>query len=88
MIEKEVMQEDEMSKYRLCVIDDAGHVVDVFEPECSSDEEAFNKAEALVDGRAIDIWAKDEPDGERWIAWLDGKDPLRIALLHHDVTPH
>jgi len=72
-----------MSIYRLSVIDDAGHVVDVFEPECGSDEEAFCKAEALVDDRAIDIW-----EGDRWIAWLDGKDPLRVALLHHNVTPH
>ncbi len=38
MIAKEVMQEDVMSKYRLSVIDDAGHVVDLYEPECVSDE--------------------------------------------------
>ncbi len=77
-----------MSKYRLSVIDDAGHVVDLYEPECVSDEEAFHKANQLVDGNAIDIWAIDKPDGDRWIAWLDGKDPLRIALLHHDTTAH
>jgi len=74
-----------MSKYRLSVIDDGGHVVDVFEPECTSDEEAFSKAEALVRDKAIDIWAVGEPAGERWVAWLDGKDPLRIALLHHQA---
>ncbi len=51
-------------------------------------EEAFHKANQLVDGNAIDIWAIDKPDGDRWIAWLDGKDPLRIALLHHDTTAH
>ncbi len=77
-----------MSKYRLSVIDNAGHVVDVYEPDCVSDEEAFHKADELVAGNAIDIWAIDKTDGERWIAWLDGKDPLRIALHHHDTTAH
>jgi len=69
-----------MTKYHLSVIDQAGHVIDVYEPECESDEEAFHKAETLVDGHVIDIY-----QGERWIALLDGKDPLRIALAHHDV---
>ncbi len=72
-----------MRKYRLNVIDDAGHVIDVYEPECVSDEEAFHKADALVNGRAIDVW-----QGDRWIAWLDGKDPQRIALLHHECASH
>ncbi len=72
-----------MSKYRLSVIDEAGHVIDVYEPECVSDEEAFHKADELVNGHAIDIW-----QGERWIALLDGKDPQRIALLHHEVSSH
>ena len=73
-----------MSLYRLCVIDNAGHVVDRYEPECGSDEEAYHTAEKLVGGaRAIDIW-----QGERWIAWLDGDDPLRIALAHHTQGSH
>ena len=63
-----------MANYRLCVID-AGYVIDVYEPECESDEEAFHKAEALVGNATIDIW-----QGDRWVAWLDGKDPQRIAL--------
>lgn len=67
-----------MSTYRLKVIDEAGHVVDVYEPECISDEDAFRRAEELVDRHAIDIW-----EGDRWIAYLDGKDPVRIALMHH-----
>jgi hypothetical protein len=67
-----------MSTYRLNVIDEAGHVVDVYEPECVSDEDAFRRAEELVDRHAIDIW-----EGDRWIAYLDGKDPVRIALMHH-----
>lgn len=67
-----------MSTYRLNVIDEAGHVVDVYEPECISDEDAFRRAEELVDRHAIDIW-----EGDRWIAYLDGKDPVRIALMHH-----
>jgi len=68
-----------MSLYRLCVIDGAGHVVDLYEPECGSDEEAYHTAEKLIAGsHAIDIW-----QGDRWIAWLDGADPLRIALAHH-----
>ena len=66
-----------MSTYRLSVIGDAGHVIDVYEPECVSDEEAFHKANELRDNHAIDIW-----QGERWIALLDGKDPQRIASLH------
>ena len=72
-----------MSRYRLSVIDRAGHVVDVYEPECISDEDAYRRAEELVDGNAVDIW-----QGDRWIAWLDGKDPLRIALMHHQSAPH
>jgi hypothetical protein len=72
-----------MAKYRLSVLDDAGHVIDVYEPECTSDEEAFHKAETLVNGHAIDVW-----QGERWIAWLDGKDPTRVALQHHCDTVH
>jgi hypothetical protein len=67
-----------MSTYRLNVIDEAGHVVDVYEPECVSDEDAFRRAEELVDQHAIDIW-----EGDRWIAYLDGKDPVRTALMHH-----
>jgi len=73
-----------MSLYRLCVFDDAGHVIDVYEPECGSDEEAFHTAERLAgSSRAIDIW-----QGNRWIAWLDGQDPLRIALAHHSDGAH
>ncbi len=67
-----------MCKYRLSVLGDAGHVIDVYEPECVSDEEAFHKADELRQNHAIDIW-----QGERWIALLDSKDPQRIALLHH-----
>ncbi len=68
-----------MSLYRLCVIDHAGHVVDRYEPECDSDETAFHTAEKLLSpGTAIDVWQED-----RWVAWLDGADPLRIALAHH-----
>jgi len=69
-----------MSKYRLSVIDDAGYVIDVYEPECTSDEDAYRRAEELRSSNAIDIW-----QGDRWIAWLDGKDPQRIALLHHQT---
>lgn len=65
-------------KYRLNVIDAAGHVTDVYEPDCISDEEAYAKADALVGKAAIDIW-----QGDRWIAWVDGNDPNRIALTHH-----
>ena len=68
-----------MSIYRLSVIDAAGYVVDVYEPECASDEEAWHKAECLVGEAAIDIWQED-----RWIAWVDGRfDPHKIALAHH-----
>ncbi len=72
-----------MQTYRLSIIDRAGHVVDVYEPECESDEEAFHKAGLLAGDRAVDIWQAD-----RWIAWLDGSDPLRIALAHHVPAPH
>ena len=66
-----------MANYRLCVID-AGYVVDVYEPDCESDEEAYHIATALVGNASIDIW-----QGDRWIALLDGNDPHRIALAHH-----
>ena len=36
--------------YRLNVIDASGRVVDVYEPECMSDEEAYHRASALVGG--------------------------------------
>ena len=68
----------DMTTYRLNVIDRAGHVVDVYEPDCVSDEEAFHKADTLAQGRTVDVW-----QGERWIALLDGSDPVRIALSHH-----
>ena len=68
-----------MSVYRLCVIDSAGHVVDRYEPECDSDEAAYHTAEKLLSrASAIDVWQND-----RWIAWLDGADPVRIALSRH-----
>ena len=68
-----------MSLYRLCVIGNAGHVVDLYEPECDSDEAAYHTAEKLLStASAIDVW-----QDNRWIAWLDGADPLRIALSHH-----
>jgi hypothetical protein len=72
-----------MAIYRLCVLDGAGHVVDRYEPDCASDEEAYVRAEGLADGRAVDIW-----QSARWIAFLDGADPLRIALQHHEVAAH
>lgn len=72
-----------MAIYRLSVLDGKGHVVDVYEPECSSDEEAYAKADLLVDCRAIDIW-----QGNRWIASIDGSDPARIALAHHVSDAH
>jgi hypothetical protein len=64
--------------YRLYVIDDSGRVVDLYEPHCVSDEEAYHKATMVVGTASVDIW-----QGERWVAWLDGKDPHRIALAHH-----
>jgi len=64
--------------YRLHVIDSSGRVVDLYEPECSSDEEAYDKATLVVGTRSVDIWC-----GTRWIAWLDGKDPHRIEHMHH-----
>jgi hypothetical protein len=76
-------REHAMETYRLSVIDRAGHVIDVYEPECTSDEEAFHKASQLAGTNAIDIWQKD-----RWIAWLDGADPTRIALAHHAARNH
>ena len=66
-----------MANYRLCVID-AGCMVDVYEPDCRSDEEAYHIATGLVGNASIDIW-----QGEHWIACLDGNDPNRIALAHH-----
>jgi hypothetical protein len=72
-----------MSKYRISVIDKAGHVVDVYEPVCVSDEEAYHKGELLAQGHAIDIW-----QGDRWVAWLDPMDPVKIAPAHHRVLVH
>lgn len=70
-----------MPLYRLSVIDQAGHVIDVYEPECVSDEDAYCRAETLVGRASIDIWQAD-----RWIAWLDGRDPGRLALAHHAAS--
>jgi hypothetical protein len=70
-----------VAPYRLHVIDTSGSVVDLYEPECRSDEEAFHKATSLVGDASIDIW-----QGDRWIAWIDGKDPHRIDLMHHVVA--
>jgi hypothetical protein len=67
-----------LAPYRLYVIDMSGRVVDLYEPECVSDEEAYHKATTVVGNASIDIW-----QGDRWIACLDGKDPHRIALAHH-----
>jgi hypothetical protein len=61
--------------YRLYVIDSSGRVIDVYEPECVSDEQAYHKATTVLGEASIDIW-----QGDRWVAWLDGKDPQRIAL--------
>ena len=66
--------------YNLYVIDGSGRVVDQYEVDCGSDEEAYHKASAVVGTASIDIW-----QGDRWIAWLDGKDPLRVDLMHHVV---
>jgi hypothetical protein len=71
-----------MSKvpYHLYTIDASGRVVDQYEPECVSDEEAYHKATAVVGNASVDIW-----QGDRWIAWLDGRDTLRIELMHHAI---
>ena len=61
-----------MENYRLTLIDTAGHVTDVYDVECDSDETAYYVAEKVRDDRAIDIW-----QGDRWIAWLDPK--YRVA---------
>lgn len=66
------------SFYRLNVIDASGRVVDLYEVDCASDEEAYHIASGLVGSACIDIW-----QGDRWIAWLDGKDPQRVDLMHH-----
>ena len=67
--------------YRLYVIDTSGRVVDLYEPECLSDEEAYYKASSFAGNASVDIW-----QGDRWIAWLDGRDPQRIDLMHHVVA--
>jgi hypothetical protein len=67
--------------YRLYIIDASGRVVDLYEPECVSDEEAYHKATVVVGNASVDVW-----QGDRWIAWLDGKDSYRLALAHHVVT--
>lgn len=64
--------------YRLYVIDASGRVVDLYEPYCVSDEEAYHKATTVLGSSSIDIW-----QGDRWIALVDGKDPHRVALAHH-----
>ena len=64
--------------YRLHVIDASGRVVDLYEPECVSDEDAYHRASKIVGTAAVDIW-----QGDRWIGWLDGSDPRRIELMHH-----
>ncbi len=63
-----------MKPYRICIIDKAGHLADVYETECDSDEEAYHRAETVSDGRLIDIW-----QGDRWIAWLEGTQRARIS---------
>lgn len=65
----------------LDVIETIGRVVDLYEPECLSDEEAYHKASSLVGNASVDIW-----QGDRWIACLDGRDPQRIDLMHHAVA--
>ena len=66
------------SRYRLHVIDGSGRVVDLYDVDCVSDEEAYHKANDLVGSASIDIW-----QDNRWIALLDGKDPKRVELMHH-----
>jgi hypothetical protein len=73
--------ESTMRPYSLYVIDGSGRVVDLYEVECGSDEEAYHKASTVVGSASIDIWQDD-----RWIAWLDGKDPHRVDLMHHVVV--
>jgi hypothetical protein len=67
--------------YRLYVIDATGRVVDLYEPECVSDEDAYQRAVAVAGSASVDIWQED-----RWIAWVDGKDPQRIDLMHHSAA--
>ena len=66
--------------YRLHLIDASGRVVDLYEVECGSDEEAYHTATTVAGAASVDIWQDD-----RWIAWLDGKDPQRIDRMHHVV---
>jgi hypothetical protein len=72
-----------MSRYRISIVGKAGHVVDVYEPLCVSDEEASHKAELLAQGRPVDIW-----QGDRWVAWFDPLDPAKIAPAHHRTSMH
>jgi hypothetical protein len=67
--------------YRLYIIDASGRVVDLYEPECVSDEEAYHKATAVVGNASVDVW-----QGDRWIAWMDAKHSYRLAIAHHVVT--
>lgn len=64
-----------MPKYRFSVIGKNGSVIDIYEPDCVSDEDAYNKADMLKGANVIDIW-----QGDRWVGMVDGQDPHRMAL--------
>lgn len=69
-----------MQEYRLNILDRSGRIIDVFTPTCVSDEAAYDMAERLANGRMVDIYR-----GDKWIALVDGKDPLRVTYTHTPV---
>ncbi len=45
-----------MPDYRLYLLNDRGHIHSAKDLQCSSDEEAVEKAEQFRDGRALELW--------------------------------
>lgn len=71
-----------MREYQAYVIGEDGHIVQRIDLTCADDDAARERAKALVDGRAIELWQSDrkiatfEPDPlktEKASGWLNSE---------------
>lgn len=45
--------------YRVYSLDEEGHIVGVQELDCASDDEAKQKAAAMLDGHDLEVWHRE-----------------------------
>ena len=63
-----------MAHYRIYVLDSGDHISEPPEEvECADDQAAIERAQSLLNGRAIEVW-----EGARCVARLESNESMRL----------